>query len=41
MELKDNPKIYDKRGKSYNYDDLKDITVGKLFKDMEPTLNVY
>ncbi len=41
MELKDNPKIYDKKGNTYIYDNLKDLTVGQFFKDIEPTLNVY
>lgn len=41
MELKDDPKIYNKNGKSYSYDELKDLSIGKFFQNMEPTLNVY
>ena len=40
LELKDDPKIYDKDGRMYNYDTLKDFTIGELFKDIEHKIDI-
>jgi hypothetical protein len=41
MEMKDNPKIYDSKGRYYDYESLKDLTIGEVFKETEPTLKIY
>ena len=41
MEMKDDPKIYDSKGRYYDYEGLKDLTVGEVFKGIEPTLKIY
>ena len=41
LELKDDPKIYDKRGKNWTYDKMKDLEIGKIFENIEPTLDIY
>ena len=41
MEIKDEPKIYDKKGNWLSYELLKDMKIGEIFKDIEPILNIY
>ena len=41
-ELKDgDPKIYDKRGKNWTYDKIKNLEIGKIFENVEPILDIY
>lgn len=41
LELKDDPRIYDKNGKSWTYDSIKNYKIGDIFANMEPILNIY
>lgn len=41
LEIKDDPKIYDKNGRCWDYDKLKPFKVGKIFEGVEPILNIY
>ena len=41
LELKDEPKICNKKGEFLNYETLRDKKIGELFYDVEPILNIY
>jgi hypothetical protein len=41
MQESDNPRLYTLSGKYLTYKELSSIKVGDLFKDSEPTLNIY
>ena len=41
MQESDNPRLYTLSGRYLTYKELSSIKVGDLFKDSEPTLNIY
>ena len=41
MQEKDDPKIYTQDGRFLTYDILFKLKVGEIFKNCEPTLNIY
>lgn len=41
LELKDDPKIYDLKGRVLTYDTLKEMRIKDVFEYEEPTLNIY
>ena len=41
LELKDDPKLYNRRGRMFVYETLKDLRVIDVFEGAEPALNIY
>ena len=41
LELKDEPKMYDKSGKKWDYQSIKDYKIGAIFENLEPTITIY